>query len=277
MDKQVLKMRLKAIKNKGYAVPDCVNPFELSRSMMEFIGDSDSELRDGLIYSILYTWVDRGTLSNGEVHELFKIALDDEHLMKGLGEIDDSVFCRAFSVLIVAIAVMRHRRDSYLSKESLDGALERVLECFNRDHDTRGYVNGKGWADGISHAADALDEFARCIEIGNEGLLKILDAIHHKVNINYSGFIYFEDERMVTAVQGVLERNIVSQESIENWIARFSEIDMIGKYPEDLLIRANVTIFLKSLFVRLISDPKYSDTASVVKRTLDTVNPYSAN
>lgn len=277
MEKQTLKMKLKTIKDQGYAVPDLLNPFELSKSMMAYIGDPDGELRDGLIYSTLFTWVDRGILSNDEVYVLFTIALDDDHLMKGLGEIDDSVFCRAFSVLIVAIAVMRHRRDGFLSQEILEGALERVLECFYRDHDTRGYVSGKGWADGVSHAADALDEFARCSEIGREGLLKILDAIYHKVNINYSGFIYFEDERMVTAVQGILERDIVPLEEIENWIAGFSEIEEIGKHPEDLVIRANVTLFLKSLYLRLIDDPEHVRVAAAVKRTLDIVNPYTAS
>lgn len=31
---------------------------------------------------------------------------------------------------------------------------------------------GKGWAHGAAHGADALDEFARCEEVGYDGLKK---------------------------------------------------------------------------------------------------------
>ncbi|WP_138206061.1 hypothetical protein [Haloimpatiens lingqiaonensis] len=63
MEKQALKELLKSIKNNDYAVPEGVNPYELSLVMMENIGDIDSELRDDLILYNLFKWINEGILS----------------------------------------------------------------------------------------------------------------------------------------------------------------------------------------------------------------------
>jgi len=134
MEKVALKELLKTIKENDYAVPQGVNTYQLSLIMMDNIGDTDGELRDKLIYSILYTWVDRDILNSKEVYGLFKIALDDDHLFKGLGNIDDSVFSRAFSVLVIAISIMKHRKEKYIPKRDIEKALDRVLKYFDCDN-----------------------------------------------------------------------------------------------------------------------------------------------
>lgn len=275
MEKQALKELLKSIKNNDYAVPEGVNPYELSLVMMENIGDIDSELRDDLILYNLFKWINEGILSAKEVYELLMIAIDEEHLLKGLGNINDSVFARTFSSEIVAAAIYKHRKAKFISESDIQKAFNTVLKFYNEDRDVRGYIEGKGWAHGAAHGADALDEFARCEEIGYQGLKLILDAIYKKVNVNYYGYIHFEDERMITAVKAILERKIIPTKEIEEWIKNFNKIEKTGRYPEDLVIQFNVNVFLKSLYFRLIDKPEYEQITNTIREVLKEISRFS--
>lgn len=275
LEKQALKELLKSIKNNDYAVPEGVNPYELSLVMMENIGDIDSELRDDLILYNLFKWINEGILSAKEVYELLMIAIDEEHLLKGLGNINDSVFARTFSSEIVAAAIYKHRKAKFISESDIQKAFNTVLKFYNEDRDVRGYIEGKGWAHGAAHGADALDEFARCEEIGYQGLKLILDAIYKKVNVNYYGYIHFEDERMITAVKAILERKIIPTKEIEEWIKNFNKIEKTGRYPEDLVIQFNVNIFLKSLYFRLIDKPEYEQITNTIREVLKEISRFS--
>jgi len=274
LEKQELKELLKSIKENDYKVSEGVNPYELSLKMMDNIGDVDSELRDDLILSNLFTWIDGNQLSEKQVNELLWIALDENHILKGLGNIDDSVFGRTFSSEIVAACIYRHRMDKFLSKSDIEKAFDILLKFYNEDKDIRGYVEVKGWAHGAAHGADALDEFAKCEEIGYERLNNILDAFYKKLNINYYGYIHFEDERIITAVKSILEREIIPTDEIEEWIKSFNKIEKVGKYPEDLVIAFNVNMFLKSLYFRLIDIPKYEKIANTAREVLNEISRF---
>lgn len=275
MEKNEFKLLLKSIKENGCTLPDGVNPLQLSLEMMDNIGDIDSELRDELILSILSKWINKGILSTEEVHQLLMTALDERHILRGLGKIDDSVFYRTFSVEIVAEAIYKHRNEKFISECDIQKAFNAVLKFYNEDKDVRGYIDGKGWAHGVAHGADALDEFARCEEVGYQGLKRILDSIYNKVNTNYYGYIHFEDERMITAVKAVLEREIIPANEIVDWIGSFKKINKVGKYPEDLIIEFNVNVFLKSLYFRLNDKPQYQNITTVINEVLREISRFS--
>ena len=154
---------------------------------MDYIGDVDGELRNDLVYCVLVEWILRDVLTPEEAHDIFVIALDEKHIFNGLGEIGDKVFGRTFSVEVVACIIYKHRE--FLSDSDILTAFNAVLKFFNEDRDVRGYVEGKSWAHGAAHGADALADLAQCQIIGYEGLKKMLDSIHKKININYYGYI----------------------------------------------------------------------------------------
>ncbi len=274
MEKQELKSLLKDIKDSNYSVPDGINQYELSIEMMNYIGDIDSELRDDLILTTLYHWIIDGVLSVEEDYELLKTAIDDKHLFYGLGETNDTVFTRTFSAEIVANVIYKHRQEKFIPEADIHRILEAFLEYYTADHDIRGYVEGKGWAHGAAHGADALDEFARCEEIGYDELKKILTAIYKKVNVNHYGYIHFEDERMITAVKAVLERNLIPMKELEDWIDHFQNIKKCGIYPEDLMIDFNVNVFLKSLYFRLFDLKEYNQLAERARHVLKEISRF---
>ena len=266
MEKQTLKTLLSNIKDNEYAVPEGVNSYELSVDMMEYIGDIDGELRDDLICSVLLDWIMTDVLTPEEAYHIFLIALDEKHIFNGLGKVDDTVFDRTFSVLVSACITYKHK--NFLPDNDILKAFNKVLKFYNEDKDVRGFVEGKGWAHGAAHGADALMELAKCEVIGYEQLKEILNAIYKKINVNYYGYINNEDERMISAVKEVLERDIIPVEEIEEWIRSFGKIEKTGILPDDLFIEFNVTLFLKSLYFRLVDNTKYEQLAKIVKEVL---------
>ena len=266
MEKQTLKTLLSNIKDNEYAVPEGVNPYKLSVDMMEYIGDIDGELRDDLICSVLLEWIMTDVLTPEEAYHIFLIALDEKHIFNGLGKVDDTVFDRTFSVLVSACITYKHK--NFLPDNDILKAFNKVLKFYNEDKDVRGFVEGKSWAHGAAHGADALMELAKCEVIGYEQLKEILNAIYKKINVNYYGYINNEDERMISAVKEVLERDIIPVEEIEEWIRSFGKIEKTGILPDDLFIEFNVTLFLKSLYFRLVDNTKYEQLAKIVKEVL---------
>ena len=269
MDKHNLKELLRNISDNNFSVPQGTDPYELSLIILEFIGDTDSELRDDLILTILSRWIDQAVLSAEQCSELLKLALDQEHLFRGIGAAeDDTVFCRTFSVLVVALVIYRHRKEKFLAQSQVLSALAKVLEFYDKDKDVRGYVEGMGWAHGAAHGADALDELARCEEIGAEGLRSILSSIRKKVAVPYYGYIHLEDERMITAVKAVLERNILSVEEAALWIRSFGNLRKTGISHQDQVAECNILLFLKSLYFRLLSESEHNNLITVVKEVI---------
>ncbi|WP_027632081.1 DUF2785 domain-containing protein [Clostridium hydrogeniformans] len=266
MEKKEIKTLLRNIKDNKYAVPEGVNPYKLSLDMMDYIGDIDGELRNDLACYVLLEWIVTDVLTPEEAHDIFVIALDEKRILNGLGKIDDTVFGRSFSVEVAACIIYKHRK--LLSDSDILKAFNTVLKLYNEDRDVRGFVEGKSWAHGAAHGADALMELAQCQVIGYEGLKKILDSIYKKININYYGYINNEDERMISAVKAVLERDIIPVEEIEEWIRSFGNIEKEGIVPDYLFIEFNVTLFLKSLYFRLVANTKYDQIAKIVKEVL---------
>ena len=48
--REELKEKLKAIMGDEFKIPEGANPFEMALAMMDYLGDTESELRDDLIF-----------------------------------------------------------------------------------------------------------------------------------------------------------------------------------------------------------------------------------
>lgn len=266
MDKQTLKDIIMNIQENKFMVPKDMKTWDLAFIMMDYIGDIDSELRDDLILTTLFHWIEEGVLSQQECADLLKIAVDEKHLLSGLENTDDTVFCRTFSVEVIASIMKRHNKEKFLEEKDFYEAFLQVLKFYNKDKDVRGFIEGKGWAHGAAHGADALCEFAKCIELDKEDLKVILELIYKKVNVNNYTYIHFEDERMVTTVLAVLERNILSQEEILDWIGQFKLLNKSLIYLENMAVEINVSTFLKTLYFRL---PDNTDNRTIKRLVME--------
>src|SRR5690348_15668419 len=92
----------------GLQVPTQRSIGDLTVELTEMLGNPDPQVRDGLAFPALATWIDKG------VYDDLLVGLGDGMsvgLGQGLGECGtDSVFIRSFSALVLAECIDRDSR-----------------------------------------------------------------------------------------------------------------------------------------------------------------------
>jgi hypothetical protein len=266
-----LKRLLIQIKDNNYDVPEGMDADDIISDMLKFIGHTDAELRDELIYTTFVQWAEeKGVISPEKMKEILDICLGNSHLFFGIGEKDtDSVFTRAFSSLVIAVAFCVQDENPFLTADEICGIKEVVLRYISQEKDYRGYVDGKGWAHAVAHIADALANIAGCDKaisvddeycISRDGLLEILQAVKTLVCNKDCVYAAEEDERLAGASMFVIYREVLTIDEIINWIDSFGAAEGMnwkGSIPADYYLHVNRKHFMRSLYFKLLSDKDY--------------------
>lgn len=249
-----LKKQLLEIRDNDWTIPEGTDVYQLALDAMDNIGSTDGELRDHLILAMLYRMITEKMLTNDQIREILEISLSEDHLFKGVGYIeDDSVFNRAFTILIIRWIIYYHNHfgENLFSKDEMDKVFGDVIRYVQSEKDIRGYVKGKGWAHAIAHSADALASLSQCNYIGKEGLIKILDVVKEKSCVTSFIYAHQEHERLVAVVTSVMKRKVLSDKEILNWIKSFENLEGSQRTPDRIYFKENVKNLLRSLYFRL--------------------------
>lgn len=293
---QQLKDKLIKIKDNNGIIPEEVNKYELAINMLENIGSNDSELRDDLILSILSEMICNDTLTDFQVKEILELALGEKHLFYNIDKEDeDAIFNRAFSVLIVACILQKHNKtqdpthgvnrepikysledvkDKLFTEDEILNIYNAVMKYFKIEKDVRGYVKVKGWAHSAAHTADAILQLVLCEEIKKEQLIEILTEIKEKICISYHVYVNYEEERLISAVIAIMERNILGEEEIINFIKGFEDINKTGIYPEEHYLMCNKRNFLSALYFRLRRRENMEKYLTEVEKVISNLTPW---
>ncbi len=254
MNEAEIKERLIIIKGNDFELKPGMDIDLITKEMLKYIGSTDPELRDLLIYQTFYRWILEDKYNAEKLSEIAEIAIDDRHLLYKLGEKgSDSVFTRTFSSLLCALILHADRKRNFLSEDmfhEIKGALYKYLE---EENDTRGFVPGKGWAHGIAHVADALEELPYFEYLTDEDLHELLVLIRNKMITNQSIYISLEDERMANAVVTVFKQHCMAKEDIFNWLDSFNNIEADFDWAEGRFAIHNLKLFLKSLYFKVVA------------------------
>jgi hypothetical protein len=282
LSERALKDQLITLSENDFQLPEQGDPYQRALEMMPHIGSIDSELRDDLIYSCLATWIldERELFAEEQLKDLLHIVLDEEHLYYHLGENDtDSVFTRSFSMLLLPLLLIAHRRRPYLTHDELQGVKAKILAYIGREKDLRGYVEeeDKGWAHAIAHSADALDDLAQCKELDGDDLKDILNTIRKMVAVSDIVYNFEEDERLAIPVFAVLGRKQLKEADVVEWLDSFVPLAKeMEPFPAAYRQALNIKNFLRSLYFRarkpeaveLIGEQSATNLAELTDETL---------
>jgi len=259
-----LKQLLQQVKKNDYAVPDGTDVDSVIDDMLKYIGHTDGELRDKLIYSTIMEWGEyKGLISADKMKQMLNTCLSGTHLFYGIGENGtDSVFTRSFSALVLSVAFCMHYENPFLAAEDVRVTKEAVLKYIGLEKDYRGYVDSKGWAHAIAHIADALANIAGCevddeVAIGSDGTGDILAAV--KALVCNKEYVYSaeEDERLVEPVMVAIYTEMLTTQGLLAWVDGFNMADKEywkGTMPGDYYLHVNRKNFMRSLYFRLQSE-----------------------
>jgi hypothetical protein len=195
------------------------------------------------------------------------------NLTVGIGESGtDTVFLRAFSVLILATVVFRDEQceadvvdaSAFLSEDEVRAWFEQGLIYLEGEKDLRGYVEEKGWAHAIAHAADLFRDLAQSRYLGALDLECLLNAIADKIVAPADRvYLYQEDERLAYAVMAALSRDLLDMAFLKQWLDRI--VTRSDQRPWHQVFadqaennaRHNAGSFLRSLYFQLLIGVRY--------------------
>jgi Protein of unknown function (DUF2785) len=236
----------------GLKVPQDRSLVEMTEDLTRMLGDPDPEVRDGIAFPTMATWIDEG------VYDDLLVGLGDgmcHGLDIGLGDIEsDSVFRRSFSALILTECIDRTTRAALGGPNVVLRWGDRIMSWYSRERDLRGFVPGKGWAHAVAHGADALGALARSPVLGRLELTVILDVIADRLLTPTDAFfVCGEGDRLAFATMHLLRRNVLGIDVLEPWVARLAA-GAVGRGSIDrnpYMVAGNVQSYLRSLHLQL--------------------------
>lgn len=272
-----------AIARNDYAIPEGHTLDNLSGILFSYLGSTDPELRDQIAYEVYANWLEQERYSSDVIRSHVDRLL--ANLEKGIGETaSDTVFLRAFSVLLLAEIVHNDNKKPLLDASQVKTILEKGIWYLGAEKDPRGHVPVKGWAHALAHTADLMMVLARNRHIDAADLWSILSTISNQT-IHSTNHIYIhgEDERLANAVMAILRRDAVSLNQLEAWAKTFSRPDgktWKGAYVEEDRNRAyqNTRNLLRSIYLAIVSQteafPDREQAAQLFLNTLHEIKRY---
>jgi len=236
----------------GLKVPEDRSLVEMTEDLTRMLGDTDPEIRDGIAFPTMATWIDEG------VYDDLLVGLGDgmcHGLDIGLGDVEsDTVFRRSFSALILTECIDRTTRAALGGPDVVLRWGDRIMSWYSREQDLRGFVPGKGWAHAVAHGADALGALARSPVLGRLELTVILDVIADRLLAPTEAFfVCGEGDRLAFATMHLLRRDVLGIDVLEPWVARLAA-GAVGRGSIDrnpYMVAGNVQSYLRSLHLQL--------------------------
>ncbi|GEL78223.1 DUF2785 domain-containing protein [Tenuibacillus multivorans] len=277
MNEQDLKSRLLKLKeSRNHLNRDKLHL--LTKAMLTHLGSTDSELRDGLIYTQFVQLVLDDLFSDDELIQILETCMGEDFLYDriGIGE-SDAVFKRSFSSLLIAVILHKNAENQFLDLKKLIKVADRLLEYLQLEKDIRGYVEGKGWAHSIAHVADTLAELAKQPNLPEVYLEKIFIAINWKMSFDKRLFSADEDERMTITVMNLLSSGLNTQTMIRSIKHVAGELvnDFLTGQQSYFHSRMNYKAFLRSLYFNVMEIETYSNLVNALHQSnKDLMKPY---
>lgn len=239
------------VRATGLSVPSDRPLGDLTAELARMLGDPDPDVRDGIAYPTLATWIQRG------VYDDLLPGLGDgmaSGLAVGLGERDtDTVFRRAYSALVLSECIARDNSRPLVPGGKVLEWGDRIATWLLRERDLRGYVPGKGWAHAVANGADALAALAASPHVAKPELTVLLDVIADRILARSERlFASGEPDRLAAATMAVLRRDVLPLSIVEPWIARIAAATTSRSHRDDPFLHSgDAEAFLRALYLQL--------------------------
>ncbi len=216
------------------------------------IGDPDSHIRDDIVYPAFAHLLHDNHFTKEELREITDRLMTEEYLTRDMTNVDaDSVLTRSFTTLQIAILIFVHRRDGLFDADTIKRYFQYYLAYFKKETVLDGYDPKVGWKHAIAHAADLFHQFAQVNELDGGELLAMLDAIRDKLCVDDHLFASDEDERMTSAIVAAIDRHLIDEDDLLQWLKALDPAHWPTTYPARYIKKQNVLHLLRSLYFRL--------------------------
>lgn len=276
-EKEQLKVDLKRIKDNEYNLREDEKVIDYLDLMLKYVGDTDPELRDVLIYNIFVNWIEeKEYFSNEELTSLLNRILSEDFIFYNIGcENDDSVLRRSFSILLVNPILCAHLDRDFLDKDMILKTKDCLIKYFDEEKDLRGYDSKKGWLHALAHAADGMHVLLNCKWITEDICKEVMFAIENRLCEGKEFLSAEEDERLTTIIYyDIMGDKLLTDEYICNWIEGLSKVLEIKDKITRFKARTNVKNIIRSLYFRMLHLENNEQISKVIIELEKKVNLY---
>lgn len=262
-EREQLILKLKEYQKNEFKVVKVQDAWECMPLLLKYIGDTDQELRDELIYTALCEWItEKEYYNETQLKQILSVLMDENHLFYKIGsDGDDSVFTRTFSVLGVVLVLYMHRKKVFLSINEFNDLKDKLIEYYTSEKDLRGVLPVKGWAHGGAHGADVMDELVQCHESSEAVVEEALNAFK---KVMYNGKYILceeEDERISVVVFRIIKMKLISNQSMIKWLNELSECIEWQRDRMQEVARVNSKNFIRCLYFKVMH---YDNTLDII-------------
>ncbi|TFB22807.1 DUF2785 domain-containing protein [Filobacillus milosensis] len=231
---------------------------ELTESMLNHIGSTDPELRDGLIYPQFVTFILENKYSKKEIENILDRCLNN---LKS-----DNVYERSFSVLVIAVILHQHQFNS----QKLSTITTCLTLYITQETNIVGQVEDEGWVHSIAHGADAISEIAKQPHLTNNDLEKLFHVLNEKMHYDQGVFTADEDERVAVAVNTMLVNGLNNEVFIK--AIQQVKTDLVNQMATGNQLyfnsRMNYKAFLRSLYFIKKEKDDHQELNQFIERTI---------
>jgi len=219
---------LAELRQSGFVIEDDDRRNALARDLLGCVANPDPQLRDGVAFEGLSTWM-RGGLLSADTYQFLYSGL----LLQLQAAPDAAGFRQPFAALILSEVARVDRLKSSLSVDQRDLLVTAAADYLRSVDDYRGFSESEGWRHGVAHGADLCLQLALNEAVTAEQLRTLLDALATQVAPKGEIFyIYGEPGRLARAVFYAHSRGLVEAEFWQDWFNRIKQPAPLADWSE---------------------------------------------
>jgi hypothetical protein len=232
---------LAALRTTEFAVEDDARRNALALALVDCLGDTDPQVRDGTAFEALARWMRAKPMA---ITPETLAALREKLQPQLTGELDDPEGVhRPFVALVMAEVARTDRVSPWLTDEQRALLVSDTVAFLSNVTDYRGFVDGQGWRHGVAHGSDLVLQLAVNPAIGKAQLDALLAAVRSQVVADgRHAYIHGEPGRLARAAFYIAQRgehdaafweawlaDVAAPGPLENWGAAFSSEDGLAR------------------------------------------------
>ena len=240
--------QLSVLRQTGFALEDAGQRSALALGLLECLGEADPELRDGLAYGALSTWMRRNELAPETLREV------RERLYTMLAQPDPQGFRWPFAALVLSEVARTDRVNPWMTPAERTAMVLRAVTYLDSVRDYRGFEADEGWRHGVAHGADWLLQLTLNPSLDGPQLHRIVDAIGQQaVPASGVAYVFGEPQRLAAPLVSAARRGVRDEAGWKAWFAallpRLGAPSLAWRDEGWLARRHDLVAFLQAVYV----------------------------
>lgn len=254
------KRDLLEIRQSGFELPAPARN-ALAVALLDCLADPDPDIRDGVTYEGLATWLRGELLDGGTIDSLYQRVRADL-----LGAEDAGGFLKPFAALVLSEIARTDRVGNTFTAQRREDLVAAATAYMAAVSDYRGFSETEGWRHGVAHGADLVLQLVLNEHIDAAQVERLVNATLTQVAPPGKNFyIYGEPGRLARAAYYAHTRAVIGEERWREWLATLTDPAPLASWDEayssqvGLARRHNTLEFLMALHVYATASGSDSD------------------